>query len=423
MATKSYKSDRKHTRVSFTPLDVSCSLVCVTPQSPCSQAANSLNGEYEPNREGDSGTPCVVWPETKVNDRDGIFPAGAVNGRFDLDSIIWYVNDKPISEVSAFTGKYEVIQTANEDRGSLIIRKNVAPSEEYSLSFVAKFEDWRTGTIMTVKSENEMVLKSTDKGDNSVSCSVDTPSIHYDPLEDGLLKYEYLVGKGVVADGSRASYINGKAYERSVNVVFCVGDVKQSTLPTGVSMRLVRKGTTTAITANTESSPEVMGISYPTVKFDLRLIDRSEYEVQFLKGGKIICQDSIGVVRRMQQVQRAFPNKGADIIHGQIMYFNDATVMLNDKAVDYPELYYLIEWFTQARVWDATNGVYKWATPIARQFGERMECEVNSLGIGKTKNDSYFSAYFDVTEDDACQLLADESGVAMTDENGVLLID
>lgn len=422
MSNNSYRSDRKHTRLSFTPLNVSCSLVCVTPQSPCTQASNSLIGEYEPNREGSAGTPCVIWPETRVRDKDGVFQDGYVNGRFDLSSIVWLVNGKIISMLSDWKDKYEIITNGNENRGSIKIKRNVAPSEEFVLSFEAKFEDWRTGTIMDVRSD-DIVLNTTDKGDNKTSCSVDTPNINYDPLDDRLLKYEYMVANGLISLGNRASYIDGKAYERTVNIVFLVGDVKQNTLPSGIAMQLLYKGGTSALTANSEASPEVLSIAYPSIKLDLRLIDVKEYEVRFLKNGKIINRDYISVVRKMRPVLEAFPNRGADIVIGQQMYFNDGTVLLNDKAVDYPELYYFIQWYTQAREYNASNGTYIWREPVKRQIGINMQCEVNSLGIGKTKNDSYFGVFFDVIEDEACQLLADESGTNLCDESGVLLID
>ena len=125
----------------------------------------------------------------------------------------------------------------------------------------------------------------------------------------------------------------------------------------------------------------------------------------------------------MRPVLEAFPNRGADIVIGQQMYFNDGTVLLNDRAVDYPELYYFIQWYTQAREYNASNGTYIWRYPVKRQVGINMQCEVNSLGIGKTKNDSYFGVFFDVIEDEACQLLADEGGDNLCDESGVLLMD
>lgn len=416
-------SERKHTRLSFTPLSVSCSLVCVTPQSTCSQASNSLNGEYEPNREGAAGTPCVVWPQTVAKDRDGIFPDGVVNERFDIDSMEWKANGKPISSLSSWTGKYAIITDASENRGSLIIKKNNAPSDVEVLSFSAKFEDYRTGTVMVVGSLNELVLKTTDKGDDKMSCSVDKPSSNYDPLEDKLLLYEYLVGRGILADGARANYINGKCYERIVNVALAVGNTAQSALPSGVTMRLVKKGTTTAITANSEANPEVMSIVFPNVKFDCRMMELNEYEIQFLKSGKVLCKSYVSFKRDMQKVNSVFPNKGADVVPGQIMYFNDATIMLNDNVVEYPELYYFIQWYTQARVYDESTKIYKWNSSVKRQVGQQMQCDMKKLEIGTTKNDSYFSAYLEVTEDDACQLVADEDGCVLMDESSNLLID
>ena len=89
--------------------------------------------------------------------------------------------------------------------------------------------------------------------------------------------------------------------------------------------------------------------------------------------------------------------------------------------VEYPELYYLIEWFTQAKYND--NGTWKYAAEKTWQRGINMEAAVANLGIGVTQNDSFFDIWFDVNPHAVCELLTDEDNIVLTDEDGVMLID
>jgi hypothetical protein len=414
------QSIRKHTRLDFTPLNLSCSILCDTPDAPVVQVANSASGEYEPNREGDYGTPTILRPEVRVNDVDKVFQEGVINARLSLDSIRWYVNSELIENVSDFKNKYSILTTEDETRGSLVIRKNVAPSEKYALSFAAKFEDTRTGVIYEVTSSNQILLCSSSIADDKVDCSVDTPTIVYNPLNDTLLQYEYDVAHGNATAGQRSKYLTGAAYERTVTVSYSVGASIQKTLPTDVTMRLCKLGSTTAITANSEANPEVMAISYPSVKFDLRLIDSAEYEVQFVKESKVVCKATIGISRKMEQLTEILINRGADIVVGQTEYFNDCTLKLGNRMIDYPELYYVIQWYTQSRTKNSA-GNYVWNDAIAWQLGTKMECDVADTGIGTTKNDAYFDIWVEAEEVGAYSLLTDESGNILTDGTDMLI--
>ena len=66
---RTFQSERKHTRLDFSPLNLTCELVCITPDAPTAQTANTALGQYEPDR---SITPTIIRPQTTVNDPDGI---------------------------------------------------------------------------------------------------------------------------------------------------------------------------------------------------------------------------------------------------------------------------------------------------------------------------------------------------------------
>ena len=419
MSVNTFQSKRGHTRVKFEPLNVSCSLVCLTPQSPMAQVINTTLSpiEYEPDR---SVTPTLVLPEVRAIDLDNVFQHGAVNQYLTLDSLEWTVDGKSINSVWTEGVDYEIIKTEDDTRGALKVFKNLGANEKAVLHFKGKFFDWRTGIILDVESGDEALI-CTDKGENIMQCHVDKPLIEYDPLFDDLLLYDYKKAREISVYGSRADYINGKSFEQTINIVLTDGTTECATLPDGISMKLVKLGSDTALVANSEENPEVMEISYPNIKFDMRLIDKADYEVQFLKGSTMVCRATIGLHTSCTMPVLGQGAIGSDIAASQKEYFNSVLLNLADRQVEYPELYYLIQWFTQAKYND--NGTWKYATQKTWQRGVNMEAAVADLGIGLTQNNSFFDFWFELEAHKPCQLLTDEDGLILTDENGNFLID
>ena len=419
MNKNTFQSQRTHTRVKFEPLTVSCSLVCLTPQSPATQSINTtlIPIEYEPDR---TVSPTVIFPDVRANDIDNVFKHGSANEYLSLDTLKWKVDGKDIGSVWTVGTDYEIVTDASDIRGALRVKKNLAANEKAVLRFFGEFVDWRTGIVYKVESD-EMALTCTDKGENAIQCHVDKPLIEYDPLFDDLLLYDYKVANNIPVQGSRESYKNGKSFEQTVNVLLTSGTTELTTLPTGTTMRLVKVGSTTPIVANSEANPEVTGISFPNISFDMRLVSKAEYSVQFLQNSKVIASATIGLHTSTTMPTFGKPAYSADIAASQTEYFNSVMLNLSDRMVEYPELYYLIEWFTQAKYND--NGTWKYAAEKTWQRGVNMEAAVADLGIGITHNDSYFDIWFDVNPHHACELVADEDNAVLTDEEGVRLID
>lgn len=268
---------------------------------------------------------------------------------------------------------------------------------------------------------DDIALTCTDKGADVYSCSVDKPGIEYDPLFDDLLLYDYNVARGITVQGSRSDYVTGKCYEQSVAVILSLGTNQITTLPNDITMRVVRLGQSTALVPNSEASPELLLATFPTVKFDMRVIDKGQYEVQFIKSGVIIARATIGLHTATTIPTFGKPLRGSDVTPSQDMYFNEVLLNLKDRVVEYPECYYLIEWFTQAKYND--NGTWKYAAAKTWQRGEHLAAAVKDLGIGVTVNDSFFDLWFELDAHAVRNLVSDENGEVLTDENGEMLID
>lgn len=416
---RTFQSQRKHTRLDFSPLVISCSLVCITPDSPTAQAANTALGQYEPDRKI---TPTIIRPEVRVNDPDGIYTSGINNLNLASDQHEWFINSKPIATVWKVGVDYDIIKDNTDDNGSLKVKKNLVPGEVAELRYRGKFYDFRTGTNNNV-SGSGIVLTTTDKGSNKIDCSVDCELLTYDPLKDELLFYEYLVAEGIEQEGQRDKFVNGKSYERIVTVTLTSGTSTLTALPKGWTMRLVERGKTTALAANTLDRPEITAISFPTIKFDLRFVWSAQYEVQILDAkGYVQASKGISIIRNMSILTQHEVARGNDIVPGQQRYFNKGIFSAGSQLIQYPQLYYEIQWWTQARVYDTATSSYKYADRINRQIGESMECSVESLGIGTEKNLCWFDVAMDIEEREPATILTTEdANTVLTDEKGNVL--
>lgn len=433
MNENTFASRRTHTRIKFAPLTTSCQLVCITPQSPAAQTLNKLSGApvYEPDR---SLTPTAIFPDVRAVDPDNIFPHGPANRYLSIspDDLEWFVDEKPIAEVwtectnERTDADYIIDRSDSDTRGTLKVMKNLAPATKAVLHFKGKFYDWRTGIAYSVESD-DIALTCTDKAADAVKCYVDKPSIVYDPLFDNLLLYEYKAARGLTASGNRDDFKDGKSYEQDVNVILTIGTKEVESLSgTGYKMRVVHLGTEVPLTPKSEASPELTYAVYPRISFDMRLVAKGEYEVQFVKVGKdgkddkVVARSTIGIKTQVTMPTDGQGLRGADIASSQKTYANTAIINVRDRLVEYPELYYLIRWFTQAQYND--NGVWKYAKENEWQHGTDMLVEVADLGIGTTKNDSFFDYWFTVDAHPTATLCADEAGNVLTDESGSFLI-
>ncbi|MGN1229915.1 MAG: hypothetical protein ACI4T5_09745 [Prevotella sp.] len=425
MNENKFIGQRAHNRISFPPLTTSCEIRTLTPQSTLTQSYNTLNGEYEPER---SSSPTFILPEIRVIDPSGIFPMGGANARLALDSMVWLLDGKDITtKWTAASGSlvndYEIIKTEDDLRGGLKIYKNIPASEKHSLKFKGKFLDTRTGLVYSVES-NEVALSCTEKGSDTIACSIDKGEIVYDPFYDKLLLYQYRAANGI-SNGSLTeadAIADGKSWKQTVNISVTDGMKTCTALPSGVTMRLVRLGTTTALTANTTSTPEIISIAWNKVVFDCRLIDKNEYEVQLLSGGKIIAKAPISISRQLSMPTDASYSHNADITPSIKVFFDSVIMNVGKYIAEHPQLYWLIQWKTIARIVNATTGVWSDGAEKSWQIGERLAVDVAELGIGVSVNDCFFSKWVEVSPHSVCQLLANDDNTILLDDDGSTML-
>ncbi len=412
------RSTVKHTRLDFEPLNISCSIECTTPFSPLAQVSNALLNEYEPDR---AASPCVIRPYVMVKDKDAIFPDGNANARLSTQSIKWKFNGVDIKDIPDFAGKYEIITTNNELKGSLKLYRNTPVTETWIISFEAQFEDWRRPKVETVQS-NELSMFTTDLGEDLYRISVDIPHIIYNPVHDNLLLYDYMLANNLIPAGDRNAYKDERSFEKAVTLVLNSGATNMAALPAGITVQLFEIGSPTAIVPGSIDNPEVQSIAFPLINFDLRLIETKEYEVRVLRDAKQLAKAAFSIRREEEKVFECFPSYGSDVSPHQLMYYNSAIVNIKKETLSYPELYYKIVWYTEARIYDSVLGTWISAGEKKHNIGTKLEIPLSDTGVGVTKNDNYFSVGFDIEPQGAGSIATDEAGNAYTDESGNLYI-
>jgi len=409
------RSEVKHTRLDFEPLRISCSIKCDTPASPLVQVSNALLNEYEPDREL---TPCVIRPYINVKDKDKVFPDGNANHRLSTESLKWLLNGVPIEDIPAFEGKYTILKSDNELRGSLKITRNIPLAEKYNITFEAKFEDWRRGKIETVQS-NALSMYTTDLGENLFRINIATPIVVYNPVLDNLFLYDWMLANNLIEAGNRGSYKDERTFEKKVSLLINTGDTTLEQLPAGLTIELKRKGGAKVVAGQ---DAEVVSISYPDIEFDLRLIDKAEYEVRLLRGNKELSQASLSIRRENYPIFECMPMMGSDVSPHQEIYRNNAIVNLKDRSLAYPELYYNLLWYTEANIYDKVTSSWKSAGEKTHNKGRKLEIALTETGVGVTKNDNYFAVGFDAEARKAFTVATDSAGVEYEGENGDVYI-
>lgn len=411
------RSQSRHTRLIFEPLFISCSIACVTPASPLVQTSNSLLGEYEPDREL---TPAIIRPVVEVSDRDGIFPEGNVNHLLALQSIKWLMNGKDITTLSEFAGKYEIVNDASAERGSLILHRNTPTTEIWTITFEAQFEDWRRGKIETVQS-NTLEMYSSDLGSDIYGISIDKPIIEYNPVRDNLYIYEWMLAQGLIPAGNRELYKDERSYKQNITILVNSGTDELETLQSGLSLELLKNGL--VVTPNSEQAPEITGIAYPTISLDLRCaVSGTKYDIKLKQDGYTLAHEAFSVVRKVSEVFEAYPQFSSDIAPAQENYVNRALVNLKDQTLTYPEIFFWIRWITQAMILNQANQTYQQAPEKVHSWGRLLDIKLKDIGIGLTKNDNYFTVMFDMEAHPHHSLTSDEDGNILTDEDGNKLI-
>ena len=391
---------RKRIRKDYAPLTVSKSLSCLTSGSPVTQVYNAALNEYEPDR---SVTPTVLQPVVTAAASDGSWPQPYANSL--LANMVWKVNGVDITTIASWAGLF-TIDTIGSTRGALTIRRNLTPSERFSLHFEADLVDDRLGVIHPIVTE-EIVLSTVDKSADSYGISIgEATAIYYNPFLDKLHLYEYKVDSGIItaSPAGRAAAIDENAYIRTIPVtVFKGPDI----LSSGYTLKLYRVESVNSITEITPSDlNEVDEISTTGITLDLRLVSKENYMIKAFISNTEVARIQFSVARVIQAFN-CTPTNDSAILPGQTSRYDEAMVDSDGKVVECPESIISIVWFT--------DSAYK--SHVQHNEGGHTVFALEKTGVGNNYQDDWLDIYIEAVQKAAYAIAVDGDGNIWVDEN------
>ena len=396
----------------FTPLNISVSVVCATPDSPFMQ---TLSGnKYAPDRTQD-GYECKARPVINATTQDGSWDNKQSN--LALAQVVWYATYNgqwtPLSSIDEWTGKWSVDSSNTTSRGTLTITRNLGSNEAQQLRFVGVLYDHRTKTNYNIESD-PITLYTADKGaDDYVMSITEDTDISYNPFLDKLALYDYKVANGLVAASAeaRSACFDDNEYERHIPVeVYRANELMKD----GYSIELYRNGAR-LLPSSADAPNEIISVSAKEIVIDLRLVEKSDYTAKVMVGGKSVTQFQFSASRVYAPISQPIFTVCSDIDWGKIMRANKAVVMYNGNVVEYPNRLVELQWSTLAKDGNVS-------TEKAWQEGERCAYRIDETGLGNTDSD-YIEERIAYELRSANDHISDESGALLLDESGELLID
>ena len=396
----------------FTPLNISVSVVCATPDSPFMQ---TLSGnKYAPDRTQD-GYECKARPVINATTKDGSWDNKQSN--LALAQVVWYATYNgqwtPLSSIDEWTGKWSVDSSNTTSRGTLTITRNLGSNEAQQLRFVGVLYDHRTKTNYTIESD-PITLYTADKGaDDYVMSITEDTDISYNPFLDKLALYDYKVANGLVSASAeeRNACFDDNEYERHIPVeVYRANELMKD----GYSIELYRNGVR-LLPSSADAPNEIISVSAKEIVIDLRLVEKSDYTAKVMVGGKSVTQFQFSASRVYAPISQPIFTVCSDIDWGKIMRANKALVMYNGNVVEYPNRLVELQWSTLAKDGNVS-------TEKAWQEGERCVYRIDETGLGNTDSD-YIEERIAYELRSANDHISDESGALLLDESGELLID
>ena len=133
-------SKQKKIQVNYRPLQTSGKIEVVG-SVPSVQVYQADKGEYTPDY---TMTPLALFPRCNATDPSALTLPGTVNAK--LTNMNWYETVNGTRKLIESTNKeYEITATGSE-KGTIKIKKNIAPTAPVTLDFYAEYNDsTRTG--------------------------------------------------------------------------------------------------------------------------------------------------------------------------------------------------------------------------------------------------------------------------------------
>lgn len=394
------RTEKKFMHRRYAPLVRSCNLTCITTESTPTQIFS--NGDYQPNREGASGVPCGICPVVTANASDGSWQ-GKTRSNSHLSQMQWYVDNQKIETLDNWKGKYSIIQTG-DNKGTLLIKRNIGLNERVRLRFEGKLLDFRNNDLLPVNSE-ETTLYTVQAAEDAWSVETDFPlNLLYSPIDDNMLLNDYQTSHGIATTLSNQQINDGEQYLRTAKIRVKKGKTLQKS---GYTLELYRTDGGSEVKMSVGS--ELTAFSLTSMTLDLRVVDNgATYLLKVLVGGKVQCLKTICTVNRLHKAISVKPCVESDIYPSTETLFQRAIVKCKDHDVPCAEHVIRLQLL----------GSTAYEQDVNLGEGREVAFRLSDLVMGDTQKDNYVETCFDYDYKEQYKVATDESGNVYTDENG-----
>jgi hypothetical protein len=187
----------------FTPLTVSHGIALVG-TVPDEQNYSSYEKAYTPDYEV---TPLSLMPWIDIIDKDGVLESGRVNEQ--ISTFTWTeVIDRKSSVITNDSEGYSIV-TTGEERGKLMMSKNITPDTTITLKFYAELIDTRTKQTFVIQDSYLLSCYSASSSTPVLELSIADSSL-YNPLKDEakqVIEASLYVGNSGLISSDKASFV------------------------------------------------------------------------------------------------------------------------------------------------------------------------------------------------------------------------
>lgn len=410
------QTNKQRKRRAYVPLTTSISYEVDTPGSPLMQVYDAAANEFSPDR---AYTPCIVRPVVDLKSADG--NAAYNNSNLSNDSLQWYIDGVLLSTVWTAGTDYTIDTTASENRGRLVIYKNIPVGETHELVFKGVVNDSRTGYNVSVSTPSfniSTIDKSLDQWEVALLC----PSIrNYDPIRDNLLLYDYKVAQGIISASAAAEEAanDETAYLYKVGLEARQGSVYQS-IGYGLILYRISNGSLVQVASidpttgnlTCDDDNEVVSMTRSQIVLDMRLIDYENYVLAVTvdnEGTAVEATRGQFAVSRYYGVIRLNSVNGTGVAPNEAIRRDYVQAWYDGNVLDYPECAIRIVWMTE----DA-NG-----NETEHNEGDKTEYVLADAGMGDSVS-STLSQWLNYEQKESYGIaLDDDNETIFTDEDGV----
>ena len=354
-------SKQKKIQVNYRPLQTSGKIEVVG-SVPSVQVYQADKGEYTPDY---TLTPLTLFPRCNATDPSALTLPGTVNAK--LTNMNWYETVNGTRKLIESTNKeYEITATGSE-KGTIKIKKNIAPTAPVTLDFYAEYND-STRTGQTFIYRYTYLIRTIDGTEATPVLMIDSPAGRdWNPLRDQ--SQQTITAKMIVADV----------------------DVTTSGKCKFFFYRVLDTGALEAITSTTgDNDWEVVSVSANQLTVDMDYIGHEQsyiVKASYDAGGSPASQPDDSIAYKSATLRRRIPALDVDysgvpgeVPGGTTAIYPEAVIRDTLGSVPTPETVLECSWLTKVGAGAYALKAQGMSAEIPYQDGMMLEMQVTDRG-------------------------------------------